>query len=160
MCFTRLIAALAVPMLAVACAQDAATAPDPPQLSNGLGSPPIEFGVEFTVDPDPVNPCTGETHTVWVTGTGWFQPHPNNAVIRIKSIITTSDGYEGRGDERWMGTDFRPGDILKRSFNAMLTDPSGSRIRVHEVFVLDFKDTPPSPPTVRVDQSEAICVQP
>jgi len=152
---TRLIPALAMSLLLIACERGAVTAPDPPQFSMHEGSAPIEF--PFTSEFPAVNPCTGLGHIVTWTGTGWFQPHPNNAVLRFQFAIATTDGYAGSGNDVWMGTDGRPGDVLKRTVNTLLTHPSGSRLMVHLVMVIDFKN---SPPIAHVDRLEPICVAP
>lgn len=157
--FTRLIPALTVAALGVACAQDAPTAPDAPQFSEHAGpphsGPPLEFQFPFQVVPDPVNPCTGETHVVSGIVTLWIYPRPNNVLWRTESAITTDDGYTGSATETWAGPDAGPGGISARSFNAMMTNPYGSRIRVHQIWVFDRKTN-----TGRVDQNEGVCVQP
>ncbi|MDH3498068.1 MAG: hypothetical protein OER21_15020 [Gemmatimonadota bacterium] len=155
---TRLIPAFAVALLGVACAQDAPTAPDGPQLSEHAG--PIEIELE-NIPIQGVNPCTGLPFTGVATGTLWIQPHPNNRVIRVRTTSTTSDGYTGRYEETWQGSDIPgpagPGDVSTRTFNLQMSSPSGSRYMVHLVWVLDLKT---SPPTQRVDQFSARCIHP
>ena len=156
--FTRLIPALAVAALAVACAQDAPTAPDGPQFSEHAAL------IKIPLEDAPfagVNPCTGLPFTGLSTGTLWIQPHPNNRVIRIRVTSTTSDGYTGRYEETWTGSNLPgpagPGDVSVRTFNTQLSSPSGSRYMVHSVFVLDLKT---SLPTVRVEGFSASCIRP
>ncbi len=155
--FTRLMAALTVPLLAIACAQDAPTAPDPPQLSVEAASiPKVEIPVDFSFPG--LNPCTGLEQIVAITGTIWVQEHPNNRTIRYRGTITTSDGYTGHWVQTWTGSDiFGPGDVSNRTMNNMLTHPSGSKYRVHLVWIADFK---PEPWTVRVDRFSATCLIP
>ncbi|MHC4611505.1 MAG: hypothetical protein ACYS7M_14280 [Planctomycetota bacterium] len=153
--FTRLIPALAMPLLVVACGQDAATAPDPPQF-NELAGPPLEF--PFTTQFPAFNPCTSQGILVTNTGTLWVQTHPNNRVIRVKGTTTSSDGYTGRYNETWTGSDiFGPGGMSIRTINTQVTNPSGSRYMVHLVWVIDAET---SPPTWRVDRFSATCVIP
>jgi hypothetical protein len=158
--FTRLIPALAVAALAVACAQDAPTAPDPPQLSVEAASiPKLEFPVNFSFPG--FNPCTGLEGIVTITGTIWVQEHPNNRTIRYRGTISTSDGYTGHWVETWTGSNMPgpagPGDVSNHTMNNMLAHPSGSKYRVHLVWIADFK---PEPWTVRVDRFSATCVIP
>ena len=148
-----LIPALAVSMLLIACQQDA-TAPDPPQFSTHAG-PPLEFPVNNQFPA--VNPCTGLPITVTLTGTLWVQPHPNNRVIRVKGTTTTSDGYTGRYNETWTGSDNGPGGMSIRTINTQVTNSSGSRYMVHLVWVIDNKT---SPDTWRVDRFSATCIRP
>jgi len=153
--FTRLIPVLAMPMLAVGCDQNDPIAPDPPQLGVQAASAPIGFQVleEF----EDVNACTGLDHIVTVTGAGWVQPHQNNEVLRTKTTVTTSDGFEGRMHTTEV-MNFN-GGTYREVINQILKHPSGAMIRVHFVIVLDFKDWPPTV-TVRVEGLEVTCVRP
>jgi hypothetical protein len=155
--FTRLIPALALPMLAVACDQNDPTAPDPPQLNAQAASiPKVEMPMDFSLAI--VNPCTGLEHIRTFTGTIWVQEHPNNRTIRFRGTGTTSDGYTGRFVRTWTGSNiFGPGDVSNLTMNYLLRGPSGSKIRVHEVWIADFKT---DPMTVRVDKFTDACVGP
>jgi hypothetical protein len=155
--FTRLIPALAVPMLVVACEQNDPTAPDPPQLNEHAASiPKLEFLWEASF-PD-LNPCTGLEHIQTVTATIWVQEHPNNRTIRFRGTMTTSDGYTGHFLQTWTGSNvFGPGDVSNRTINNVLTHPSGSKFRVHLVWIADFKT---EPLTVRVDKYTSACISP
>jgi hypothetical protein len=153
--FTRLIPALAVPMLVVACAQDDPTAPDPPQLQ-AASIPKLEFPIDVMFDA--FNPCTGLDHIVTLKGTFWNQTHPNNRTLRWRATLTTSDGYAGHYIETWTGSNiFGPGDVSNHTFNITAKHPSGSRFKVHLVWIMDEKT---SPPTVRVDKFALTCIRP
>lgn len=130
-----IISVLAGSMLVIACSYEAATAPDPPQFDVEAASAPLEFPVNNTFGA--FNPCTGLPVTVTLTGTIWFQPHPNNNVVRVKGTTTTSDGYTGSYDETWTGSDNGPGGMSIRTFNTQVTNPSGSRYMVHLVWAID-----------------------
>ncbi len=152
--FTRLMAALTVPLLAVACAQDAPTAPEAPQFSMHAGAP---VGVPFTVEFPAFNPCTNQGILVTNTGTIWFQPHPNNRVVRVKGTTTSSDGYTGSYNETWTGSDWNdgPGGMSIRTINTQVTNSAGSRYMVHLVWVIDTEAS-----TFRVNRFSARCVIP
>jgi hypothetical protein len=149
---TRLIFALAVPMLLIACDQNDPTAPDPPQLKVGAANAPIPF--PFFDQFDDLNPCTGLFHTITVTGTQWRHEHNNNLVVREKSTITTSDGFEGKVSATDV-TNFSGANVYKSTFNSMLTHPDGAKIRAHFVLVVDLETG-----TVRVFKFAADCVRP
>ena len=150
----RLITALAVPMLAVACAQDDPTAPDPPQLNEAASIPKVEMPIYAVFTED--NPCTGLEHTVTITGTLWVQEHPNNRTIRWRGRITTSDGYTGTFIRTWTGSNiYGPGDVSNLTMNNMVIQrQSGAKYKVHVVWIADFKT---DPATVRVDQFSVTC---
>lgn len=154
--FTRLIPALVLPMLVIACAQDDPTAPEPPQLNEAASIPKFELPI-YWVFPS-LNPCTGLEHINTWEGTVWVQEHPNNRTLRFSGTITTSDGYTGRFNRTWTGSNiFGPGDVSNLTTNGMLTHPSGSKIRWHLVWIADFKT---DPETVRVDKLTVACVTP
>lgn len=155
--FTRLIPALAVPMVVLACDQDDPTAPDPPQLNEQAASiPKGEYHLEWSF-PD-INPCTGLENVTNVTATVWVQEHPNNRTIRYRGTITTSDGYAGHYLQTWTGSNiFGPGDVSNRTLNNVVTHPSGSKYKVHLVWIADFKT---EPETVRVEQFASTCINP
>jgi len=152
--FTRLIPVLAVPMLVAGCDQNDPTAPDPPQLGVQAASiPKVEFPIfdQF----DHTNPCTGLSHIITITGTGWWQEHNNNGVLRVNTTTTTSDGFEGRGNTRHV--EALNGGIWKETIHDMLTHPSGAKFRVHLVSLWDFRNWPP---TLRLDIGGTTCVRP
>jgi len=107
---------------------------------------PLEF--QF----DGVNPCSGEIHTVFFTGTAWIHQDDDRVLVRSKRSITTSSGFTGRGTDTVVGN----GEVVKLTLNDMLTHPSGDRIRAHLVLVVDV-----STGTVRVmkgtfDQTDCV----
>lgn len=152
--FTRLIAVLAVPLLAIACAQDAPTAPDSPEFSMHAGAP---VGQPFTVQFPAFNPCTNQGILVTNTGTIWFQPHPNNRVVRVKGTTTSTDGFSGSYNETWTGSDNGPGGMSIRTINTQVANPAGSRYMVHLVWVIDVSS---GTWEFRVDRFSARCVIP
>jgi hypothetical protein len=155
--FTRLIPALAVPMLVVACDQNDATAPDPPQLNEQAASIP-KLEVPWVIYFTDLNPCTGLEITGTATVTVWIQEHPNNRTIRFRGTATTSDGYTGSWNETWTGSNiFGPGNVSNLSINNVLTNPAGSRYKMHQVWIADFKT---DPPTIRVDKIGSTCIRP
>ena len=148
--FARLIPALAVPMLLVACGQDNPLEPDPPQFDAQATSAPISW--PFFNQFDDVNPCTGETNTITLTGTTWWDGHNNNWVARTRVTATTSDGFEGSGHSTEVGIS-AGATLYKTTANNMLTHPSGAKLRAHYVFLLDWGTA-----TVRLDKSWETCV--
>jgi hypothetical protein len=153
--FTRLIPALAVPMLFVACDQDDPTAPDPPQLQ-AASIPKLEF--PFTWVFPALNPCTGLDHITTITGTVWIQEHPNNRTIRWRGTITTDDGYTGNFVETWTGSNiFGPGGVSNHTMNVIVKRPPDFMYRVSLVWIMDEK---PEPDIVRVDLFNLTCLSP
>lgn len=115
------------------------------------GSAPIAVPIfnEF----DGVNPCTGLIHTLTFTGTAWIHEHDGRIVMRVESTITTSDGFEGRGNDTFVDN----GNIQKLNIHHMMTNESGDRIRVHVVLVIDVSTTPPTPRVIK-GLDEPVCV--
>jgi hypothetical protein len=151
--FARLVPALALPLLAIACGQDNPLEPDPPQFDvQGAGGPISE---SFSNDFWDVNPCTGEWHHITLTGTTWKHEHNNNWVWRTRVTATTSDGFEGSGHSTELGNS-AGATLYKTTANNVLTHPSGAKLRAHYVFLLDWGT---SPWTVKVDKSWSTCVR-
>lgn len=90
-----------------------------------------------------VNPCSGQLHTITMTGTGWLHEHDGRHVVHMQRTITTSSGFVGRGTNTFVVN----GNVLTLTLNDMLAHESGDRIRAHLLLVLDVSTTPP---TVRV----------
>ncbi len=107
----------------------------------------IPFFIEFT----DVNPCTGDEVTVTMIGELIIHEHNGRFVIRIPRTITTSDGFEGRGDL----TQVINGKIETFTLNDMLTHESGAKFRSHHVTVINL-----STETVQVEKGDEFCVVP
>lgn len=149
--FARLIPALALPLLVVACGQDNPLEPDPPQFDvQGAGAP---MSMAFSNDFDALNPCTGEWHHITLTGTTWWDGHNNNSVARTRVTATTSDGFAGSGHSTEVGI-FAGANLYKTTANNMLTHPSGAKLRAHYVYIFDFETW-----TARLDKSWETCVR-
>jgi hypothetical protein len=69
-----------------------------------------------------------------------------------------SDGYTGRYDETWTGSDWNngPGQMSVRTINTQVTNPDGSRYMVHLVWVIDTEGGW----TFQVNRFSARCVIP
>ncbi len=93
---------------------------------------PTEVPLELEFED--LNACTGEMVTVTMTGVFVVHDHDGRSIVRLPRTITTSDGFEGRGD----ATEVVNGRISKFTLNDMLTHESGARIRAHYVLVLDL----------------------
>ncbi len=77
-----------------------------------------------------VDPCTGQTHVVTVSGTFFRHVHGDQGHYRAIRTVTTSAGYVGRGTEVGIQHD----RIVV--INDMLTNrETGERMRAHFVFV-------------------------
>jgi len=149
--FANLIPALALPMLVIACDRADPLAPDAPQFDAQAAGAPISW--DFYNQFPAVNPCTGETHVITLTGTTWFDGHNNNYVGRTRVSATTSDGFEGSGHSTEAGI-YASATLYKTTANNVLTHPSGAKLRAHYVFLLDWGTG-----TVRVDKSWETCVR-
>jgi hypothetical protein len=149
--FARLIPALALPMLVIACGQDDPLAPNAPQFDvQGAGAP---ISAPFSNVIEAVNPCTGEDHTITLTGTTWWDGHNNNWVARTRVTATTSDGFEGSGHSTEVGIS-AGATLYKNTANNVLTHPNGAKLRAHYVFLLDW-----GAGTVRLDKAWETCVR-
>lgn len=108
---------------------------------------PVPIFVQF----DDVNPCSGLVHTISFTGTAWIQELDGRLVIREQRTITTSSGFEGRGTDTFVDN----GNTQKFSFDDMLSNASGDRIRAHSILVVDLPAA-----TVQVFKLTLTCVGP
>ncbi len=106
---------------------------------------PVPIFAQF----DDVNPCSGLVHTITVTGTAWTKELDGRLVVREQTTITTSSGFEGRGTDTFVDN----GGIQKFSYDAMLANASGDRIRAHSILVVDL-----SAGTVQVFKITLTCV--
>lgn len=101
------------------------------------------------VFPD-VNPCTGSAMIVTITFAGSFHEHGSRVVDHSRRTITTSDGFAGGGADSFV---ISGGNVLKGTYNDIMTNAAGDRFRAHGVFVLDLETG-----VARVDKSVLICL--
>jgi hypothetical protein len=81
-----------------------------------------------------LNPCTGEPHTITVTGTLYILDRGNGFDYRIDRVVTTSSGFSGGGNEVGIHDRiFKVEDILANAegdiilANArVISDPAGT----------------------------------
>jgi hypothetical protein len=111
---------------------------------------PTEIPFEFVFQD--VNTCTGDMHTVTITGTTSIHNHDGRIVAYSERTITTSPtGFVGHGTDTYVLNSqvemFRLADIA--------TNPSGDRFRARFVLVIDV-----STGTVRVENFELTCLGP
>jgi hypothetical protein len=117
-----------------------------PAAADPLAAFPFEFVFED------VNPCTGLTHTVTISGTTFAHDHDGRIVAHSERTITTSPtGFVGHGTDTQVGN----GQILIFRLTDILTNPSGDRIRARFVFVVDL-----SSGMVKVEKGELTCLGP
>jgi len=129
--FTLAVVALT---LAVPAAADAPTA--------------IPWAVEF----DDVNPCTGGTHTVTISGTTYVHEHDGRMVAYSTRTITTSPtGFVGHGTDTYVLN----GQVETYRLADVATNPSGDRFRVRYTVVFDL-----STATVRAESFAFTCLGP
>jgi hypothetical protein len=95
--------------------------------------PPTTVPFEFIfVD---VNPCTGGTHTVTITGTTSVHDHNGRIVATSDRTITTSPtGFVGHGTD----TNVVNGQVEMFRLTDILTNASGDRIRARFVLIVDL----------------------
>lgn len=121
----------------------------PLQAASAPTAVPIEF--QF----DGVNPCSGEVHTIFFSGTLSIHEGGGRVVLRSRRTITTSSGFTGRGTDTFVGN----GNIEKLTLNDMLTHPSGDRIRAHLLLVVDVSTVPPTVRVMKGTFDQTICVR-
>jgi hypothetical protein len=93
---------------------------------------PTEIPFEFVFDD--VNPCTGDVHTVTITGTTTVHDHDGRIVAHSGRTITTSPtGFLGHGRDSYVLN----GQVEMFRLTDILTSPSGDRIRAGHVIVFD-----------------------
>ena len=109
---------------------------------------PTEFNF-VDVFPD-VNPCTGGPMMVTLAATGFVHEHGSREVAHGKRTITTSDGFAGRGTESFVLN----GQVLKFTFNDMMTNAAGDRFKAHGVVVVDLETD-----TAKVDRFALTCLR-
>lgn len=143
----RLVCAVTLPVLIVliACSDGPVSPMD--QASPATPPDPVFFSapsaVPFVGVLHFINPCSGLNDTATITGTLWIHERDGRLVVRSKSTIVTSSGFQG-GRTRTIVVN---GNNFKVSLNAMLTNDAGQRIRIHFVQIVDL-----STGTVRVQK--------
>jgi hypothetical protein len=99
-----------------------------------------------------VNPCTGLDHTVTITGTIFEHSHDGRVNGHTQRTITTDPtGFVGHGTDSLVDN----GRVFRFTLNDVLMSPSGDRIRVQLVLVVDL-----STDTVRVEKRMFACFGP
>jgi hypothetical protein len=111
---------------------------------------PTEIPFEFVFDD--VNPCTGDMHTVTITGTTSVHNHDGRIVAYSERTITTSPtGFVGHGTDSYVLNSqvemFRLADVAM--------NPSGDRFMARFVLVIDV-----STGTVRAENFDLTCLGP
>jgi hypothetical protein len=125
---------------------------DPPQAdgSTRLQAASAPATVPFIFVFDDLNPCSGEIHTVTISGTERIHEHNGQLVIHGERTITTSSGFVGRGTHSFVAN----GNIEKLTLTDILRHPPGAQIRAHLTFVFDVSGS-----TVRVEKGAITCVR-
>jgi hypothetical protein len=117
---------------------------------SAAAEPATAFAFEFVFDD--VNPCTGDIHTVTVTGTTFVHSHGSQVVARSQRTITTSPtGFVGHGTD----SSVENGQVVVFRLADVLTNASGDRIRARFVLVLDV-----STGSTRVEKGGLTCLGP
>jgi hypothetical protein len=140
---------IATAVLIGGCGQSAVGPQETDKISRAVAaSAPTTVPFEFVFDD--LNPCSGEIHTVTITGTERFHQHQHNTVAHGERTITTSSGFEGRGTHTTVVT----GTMSKQVLNDILTHPSGARIRAHLVLIFDLPSG-----ELRLQQGAVRCIR-
>jgi hypothetical protein len=114
-------------------------------VPTAVADPPDTFPLNFSfVD---VNPCTGELHTVTVTGTFYVFERGQGISHNFDHTITTSSGFAGAGIEVSIDHDriFHIRDVLSNPV-------TGQKILAHLLVVHDGSGT------VRVESFTLTCI--
>ena len=83
---------------------------------------------------DDLNPCTGEMHTVTISGTTYVHDHDGRAVAYSQRTITMSpSGFVGHGTDTFVLNS----QVSLWRLSDLATNPSGERIRVRYTGVVD-----------------------
>jgi hypothetical protein len=106
--------------------------------------------VPFLIVFEDLNPCSGEVHTVTLSGTERVIEHDGRVVVHGKRTVTTSSGFAGRGTHSFIAN----GNVEKFTLNDILRHPSGAQIRAHLTLVFDLRTS-----TVRVERGAVTCVR-
>jgi hypothetical protein len=110
--------------------------------------PPTVVSFEETFDDE--NPCTGQDHTVTVTGEFLEHFHGERHVAHGElTITTTPTGFVGHGTT----TNVENGQLVVFHQTEILSNDAGDRIRALVVVVLDL-----STDTVRVERFDRTCL--
>lgn len=106
--------------------------------------------IPFEVVFDDVNPCTGDIHTVTITGTSFLHFHDGRVSGHSERTITTSPtGFIGHGTDSFVSN----GQVVVFRLTDILTSDSGGRIRARFVLVLDV-----SSGMARVEKGAVTCL--
>ena len=106
--------------------------------------------VPFQIVFDDVNPCSGDVHTVTISGTSFVHSHDGRTVVHSERTITTSPtGFVGHGADSSVAN----GQVVMFRLADILTNASGERIRARFVFVIDV-----STGAVRVQKGAVTCL--
>jgi hypothetical protein len=83
---------------------------------------------------DDLNPCSGQTHTITVSGTAYVNDENGALIVHVDRSIATNSGFEGRGTSTLVDN----GQVSKFSLRDTLTNVSGERIRAGFILVIDL----------------------
>jgi hypothetical protein len=114
-------------------------------VTSAVADPPDAFPItDSFVD---VNPCTGDLHTVTVTGTFYVFERGQGISHNFDHTVTTSSGFAGAGIEVSIDHDriFHIRDVLSNPV-------TGQKILAHLLVVHDASGT------VRVESFELTCI--
>lgn len=82
-----------------------------------------------------LNPCTGELHDVTLLAEVSIHEHRNNTVVQADITVTTSDGFEGSGHDRFVLN----GNVATATHNFVLDNPdTGAKFTVKGHFTFDI----------------------
>jgi hypothetical protein len=114
-------------------------------VPSAVADPPDAF--PFTDSFVAENPCTGELHTVTVTGTFYVFERGQGISHNFDHTVTTSDGFAGVGIEVSIDHDqiFHIRDVLSNPF-------TGQKLLAHVLAVHDASGT------VRVERFTVTCI--
>jgi hypothetical protein len=91
--------------------------------------------VPFEIVFDDVNPCSGDVHTVTISGTSFVHSHDGRTVVHSERTITTSPtGFVGHGTDSSVAN----GQVVMFRLADILTNASGERIRARFVLLIDL----------------------
>jgi hypothetical protein len=106
--------------------------------------------VPFEIVFDDVNPCSGDVHTVTISGTSYVHSHDGRTVVHSERTITTSPtGFVGHGADSSVAN----GQVMMFRLADILTNASGERIRARFVLLIDL-----STGAVRVQKGGVTCL--
>ena len=98
-----------------------------------------------------VNPCTGAPIALTYNVTVFIHHHGSRTVSRAERTLTASDGTVGHGTETFVNN----GQVLTSRTTDILSNPSGDRMRLQAVLVIDLSTS-----TITVNRIEFTCLGP